>query len=43
MNTSTQTELNILRTAILTSTRFRKWRMHIQQQLKQIQNESVKR
>jgi hypothetical protein len=43
MNTSTQTELNQLRTAILTSTRFRKWRMHIQQQLKQIQNESVKR
>ena len=30
------TELNVVRTAILTSNRFGKWRQHIQSQLKEI-------
>jgi hypothetical protein len=36
----TQTELNQLRTAILTSKRFKKWRTHIREQLKEIQIEN---
>lgn len=30
------TELNVVRTAILTSNRFRKWRQHIQSQLREL-------
>lgn len=30
------TELNVVRTAILTSNRFRKWRRHIQSELSEI-------
>lgn len=30
------TELNVVRTAILTSNRFRKWRQHLQNELKKI-------
>ena len=40
---NTQTELNQLRTAILTSNGFRKWRNHIRKQLKTITENEIAR